>query len=68
MKSKRLVLRRNVSVAVDTSSHFEVSELIRRRAYELFEARGNQPGHDVEDWLKAERELGQRRDGEFKRS
>jgi len=32
-------------------------ELIARRAYELFEERGGHPGHDVEDWLQAEREL-----------
>ena len=28
-----------------------------RRAYELYEARGCDDGHDVEDWLQAEREL-----------
>ena len=32
-------------------------ELIRRRAYEIFEARGGQSGHGVEDWLQAEREI-----------
>lgn len=30
---------------------------IRRRAYELFTARGGTHGYDIEDWLKAEREL-----------
>jgi hypothetical protein len=30
---------------------------IRRRAYELYLERGEEPGHDVEDWLQAEREL-----------
>jgi NADPH:quinone reductase-like Zn-dependent oxidoreductase len=30
---------------------------IRTRAYELFLARGEQPGHELEDWLQAEREL-----------
>jgi hypothetical protein len=34
-----------------------VSELIRIRAYQLFEARGRHPGHDVDDWLQAELEL-----------
>jgi hypothetical protein len=34
----------------------EVSELIRRRAYELFEERGRQSGHDGDDWLRAEQE------------
>lgn len=30
---------------------------IARRAYQIFEGHGSQHGHDVEDWLKAEREL-----------
>lgn len=32
---------------------------IRQRAFELYEARGREPGHDVEDWQQAERELRQ---------
>jgi len=28
-----------------------------KRAYELWLARGATPGHDVDDWLEAEREL-----------
>lgn len=30
---------------------------IARRAYDLYLARGCTPGHDVDDWLQAEREL-----------
>jgi hypothetical protein len=30
---------------------------IARRAYDLYLARGREDGHDVEDWLLAEREL-----------
>lgn len=30
---------------------------ISRRAYQIFEGNGSQHGHDLEDWLKAEREL-----------
>jgi hypothetical protein len=30
---------------------------IARRAYDLYLARGRKDGHDVEDWLQAEREL-----------
>ena len=30
---------------------------IARRAYELFLGRDGQHGHDVEDWLQAEREM-----------
>lgn len=33
-------------------------EAVARRAYELFEARGHLPGHEEEDWLEAERQLG----------
>jgi HSP20 family molecular chaperone IbpA len=32
-------------------------DLIARRAFELFETRGGSPGHDTEDWLRAESEL-----------
>ena len=31
---------------------------IRRRAYEIYLARGEQPSRDLDDWLQAERELG----------
>ena len=36
----------------------EQLEQIRRRAHELYEARGQEDGHDVEDWLQAEAEVG----------
>ncbi|MEP6890181.1 MAG: DUF2934 domain-containing protein [Nitrospirota bacterium] len=32
----------------------EVREQIAKKAYELYEKRGRQAEHDVEDWLKAE--------------
>jgi hypothetical protein len=34
-----------------------INEAIARRAYELFLARGAEHGHDLDDWLQAEREL-----------
>ena len=33
------------------------SAFIRNRAYQLFEMRGRQPGHELDDWLRAEREI-----------
>ena len=30
---------------------------IKRRAYEIYLGRGEEPGRDLEDWLQAEREL-----------
>jgi len=45
----------------DTLSLFEslneLQEAIRQRAFGLFEERGTVPGNDMEDWLRAEREL-----------
>jgi hypothetical protein len=32
-------------------------DAIARRAYELFLARGSEPGHEMDDWLQAESEL-----------
>lgn len=32
-------------------------DAVARRAYELFLARGGAHGSDVEDWLRAEREI-----------
>jgi hypothetical protein len=34
---------------------------IERRAYERYEARGREHGHDLQDWLEAEQEMNQRR-------
>ena len=34
-----------------------LAELIAQRAYQRFEYRGGEHGHDLEDWLEAEREL-----------
>jgi hypothetical protein len=34
-----------------------LEEQIRCRAYELYEARGGENGHDMEDWLRAESEI-----------
>ena len=36
-------------------------EQIRLRAYQFYEQRGREPGHDVEDWMRAEHELRSRR-------
>lgn len=34
-----------------------IYDTLARRAYELFEGRGCQDGHDLEDWFRAESEL-----------
>lgn len=40
-----------------TNVTIDPQELIRVRAYELFEQRGCEHGHDMEDWLEAETEV-----------
>jgi hypothetical protein len=36
---------------------FELEYQIRRRAYELYEERGREDGHELEDWRRAEEEI-----------
>ena len=46
------------TVAVSGEAVVAVSEVeIARRAFEVYCARGGQPGSALEDWLQAEREL-----------
>ena len=44
-----------VSIGDEMKNELEVT--IRERAYELYEMRGREDGHDIDDWLKAELEL-----------
>jgi hypothetical protein len=34
------------------------ADLVARRAYQRYEERGREDGHDVDDWLSAEHEVG----------
>jgi len=34
-----------------------LEEQIRQRAYEIYEERGREDGHDADDWLRAEAEI-----------
>ena len=42
-----------------TESSSELNERIRCRAYELYEQRGREDGHDLDDWFQAESEVTQ---------
>jgi HSP20 family protein len=35
----------------------QMIDVIARRAFEIYESRGGSPGHDLEDWIRAEAEL-----------
>ena len=40
---------------MDQCAH--MMDVIARRAFEIFESRGGSPGHEMEDWIRAETEL-----------
>jgi Protein of unknown function (DUF2934) len=48
-------LLRKSAPANTSSADLEVK--IRERAYQLYVERGSTPGHENEDWLRAEREI-----------
>lgn len=53
------ILNPDASLALEYPVGFlKVHEKIRQRAYELYQERGGKHGHDLDDWLKAEGELG----------
>ena len=38
-----------------------VEETVRTRAYEFYEERGREEGHELDDWLRAEEEVTRRK-------
>jgi hypothetical protein len=58
-RSKRPTSRKGSAPAASKAktNDFALYERITRRAYELYEQRGRQAGHELEDWLQAEREI-----------
>jgi hypothetical protein len=36
---------------------FASQDQIRERAFEIYMKRGNKPGNDMQDWLRAERQM-----------
>ncbi len=45
------------TTGISELQEFELEYQIRRRAYELYEERGREDGHEEEDWLRAEEEI-----------
>jgi hypothetical protein len=48
------------TMSSSASSGKDINELIRKKAYELYEKRGKKPGNSMNDWLEAERIVRQR--------
>lgn len=60
MKSSQVVP--SVPIKTDlpiTDGAGELQDQIRARAYQLYEQRGRDDGHNLDDWLQAEAELSQ---------
>ena len=49
--------KKEVQQLSDAGSLEVTEEIIRKRAYQLFEQRGYEPGHELDDWLQAEAEV-----------
>lgn len=59
MKQEPVKYDPNVHYGADTSGCpvERLPDLIRKRAYQLYELRGKKPGHELDDWLTAEEEI-----------
>ena len=53
-KNGKKSLNRTVNNILGATS---LHEQIQTRAHEIYLARGAQPGHELDDWLQAEREI-----------
>ena len=49
--------RKTSDAAVEGNSSARSHEDISRRAHEIWLERGSEPGHELDHWLEAEREL-----------
>jgi hypothetical protein len=52
-------IRRPAEKASSADSATSLQDIIRFRAYELYQQRGGEEGHAVEDWLQAEEDISQ---------
>jgi hypothetical protein len=60
MKSSQVVPSTPIKADLQkTDSGGELQNQIRARAFQLYEQRGRDDGHDLDDWLQAEADLSQ---------
>ena len=48
------------STVTSEPQEVDLEHQIRLRAHELYEARGREDGHELDDWLRAEEEITQK--------
>ena len=49
--------KKQPTTEISELQEFELEYQIRLRAYQLYEARGGEGGHELEDWFRAKEEL-----------
>ena len=52
--TKQRVTKAQAQMAADPTGNSSPDDEIRRRAYEIYLERGDQPGTELDDWLQAE--------------
>jgi DUF2934 family protein len=53
--------KKQPTTEINELQEFELEYQIRRCAYELYEERGREDGHELEDWLRAEEEINKKK-------
>lgn len=53
--------KKQPTTEISELQEFELEYQIRLRAYELYEEGGREGGHDLDDWLRAEAEIMQKK-------
>ena len=49
--------KKQPTTGISELQEFELEHQIRLRAYELYEECGREDGHELDDWLRAEEEI-----------
>ncbi len=57
MKTILKMKKPTISEMVDVAQEVALEQKVRSRAYELYQRRGSEDGHELDDWLQAESEL-----------
>jgi hypothetical protein len=49
--------KKQPTTEISELQQFEIEYQVRLRAYQLYEARGREDGHELEDWFRAKEEV-----------
>ena len=54
--------KKQPTTEISELQEFELEYQIRLRAYQFYDARGREDGHELDDWLRAEEEITQKKE------